>query len=184
MARGDVNDVLRMRGETITASARGNTPTKQIRETLKSNIHKANRIGKRLLTKKVKQKLRGGVPGEGYAEEYAKDKSKDPRNQGANSSYNTSGPVDFEYSGRLFNELVGRGRAKPSEPSLQMWLGLRHPGRTRPQSAPGGGGITYRRLTEILRGQKPGPEGNPFSPTPRGREQIAREVADKLMGQD
>jgi len=96
--------------------------------------------------------------------------------------YGSAGPVDFRYSGRLWNELVGRGRAKPSEPSLTFWLGLKHPNRRRPKSAPGGGGITYRKLVSILRKEKPGTDGDPFAPDDEGKEEIAREVADALMG--
>jgi len=177
--RNDVLEPLNFKGDNIVARVRGDGPIEDIEEKFQNNIHAANRLAKRLLKKKVTEKLRApGVKGEGYDKDYAREKR---RNTGR--MYGTAGPVDFRYSGRLWNELVGRGRAKPSEPSLTFWLGLKHPNRRRPKSAPGGGGITYRRLVDVLRAMKPGTEGDPFAPSDQGREEIAQEVADALMGE-
>lgn len=174
-------DVLRRQlnfsSDTVTASVQGEGPIESVRRNFRENIHNANREAKKILESEVRNHLRTGVKGEGYDKEYAKEKRKE-----TTRSYGITGPVDFRYSGRLWNELVGRGRAKPSEPSLQVWLGLRHPNRVRPSSAPGGGGITYRRLTDYLRNQKPGETGDPFSPDQQRRQEIARQVADHLMG--
>jgi len=178
MARNDVADVLNFKGESIIAQVRGEGPIEDLEKRFKNNIHAANRLAKKLLKREVTKKLRApGVEGEGYDSEYAKDKRQD-----TGRMYGSAGPVDFRYSGRLWNELVGRGRAKPSEPSLTFWLGLKHPNRRRPKSAPGGGGITYRRLVSILRKEKPGTDGDPFAPDDEGKERIAQEVADALMG--
>jgi len=176
MARGDVNEVLNMQESRITAQVEGEGPVQHLERKFRDNIHQANRWGKKLLERKVRQKLRRGVPGEGYDADYADRKRQDTGRQ-----YGITGPVDFRYSDRLWNELVGRGRAKMSKPSLQMWLGLKHPNRQRPESAPGGGGITYKQLAKVLRGMKPGPDGDPFSPSEKGREEIAEGIADRLM---
>ncbi len=180
MARGDFADVLNISGDEIEARVRGTHPIEDVRETFKENIHAANRHAKKILVEKTKKKLMTGVPNEGYDEEYAERKRKDPRAK--SSIYGKQGPVDFRYSGRLWKELVGRGRAKPSEPSLNIWLGLKHPNRKRPKGAPGGGGTTYKQLANILRDEKPGPDGDPFQPTDDQRRELAKEVADRLMG--
>jgi hypothetical protein len=178
MARNEVADALNMQGQNIIATVQGEGPVEDLEKTFVENIHAANRAAKKMLKRKVTEKLRGGgVRGEGYDQNYAKRKRRS-----TGRLYGTSGPVDFRYSGRLWNELVGRGRAKPSEPSLTFWLGLKHPNRRRPESAPGGGGITYRQLVRKLRRQKPGRDGNPFGPTDEGREEIAETIGDRLMG--
>jgi hypothetical protein len=179
MARGDINQILNVETGEVVAQVEGEGPIDHLERRFKENVHQANRQAKKILKRKVTQKLRRGVEGEEYDENYAGEKRAQ-----TGRLYGATGPVDFRYSGRLWNELVGRGRAKPSEPSLQVWLGLRHPNRERPESAPGGGGITYKELTQVLRGEKPGPEGDPFSPSDKGREEMARGVADRLMGVD
>jgi len=179
MARNEVAKVLNFQSDTVTAKVQGEGPIEDVEKKFVENIHAANRIAKKLLKREVTRKLRApGVEGEGYDPDYAREKSED-----TGRLYGTSGPVDFRYSGRLWNELVGRGRAKPSEPSLTFWLGLKHPNRQRPRSAPGGGGITYRNLVQVLRREKPGTEGDPFAPSDEGQERIAEGVADRLMGQ-
>lgn len=184
MARATILEQLDFSSDEITATTRGRGPLEDIRQRFRNNVHQANRWAKKILERKVRDKLTKGVPGETYDEDYAEKKGKN-----TGRLYGTSGPVDFRYSGRLWRELVGRGRAKPSEPSLQVWLGLKHPNRTRPASAPGGGGITYQALADILRGEtstpasKPGPDGDPFQPSRKGREAIARGVANRLLDQ-
>ena len=177
MARNEVAKALNFKGEKIIATVSGDGPIEDLEKKFVENIHAANRLAKKLLEREVTKKLRApGVEGEGYDSDYAKEKR-----QNTGRMYGSAGPVDFRYSGRLWNELVGRGRAKPSEPSLTFWLGLKHPNRKRPASAPGGGGTTYRQLVQILRREKPGTDGNPFGPGDEGRERIAQEVADRLM---
>lgn len=176
MARGDLGSVLNVQGQSVIAEASGDHPIEDVKRLFRNNIHKANRKAKKLLTREVKNRLRRGVPGEGYDPDYAERKRED-----TGRLYGSSGPVDFRYSGRLWNELVGRGRAKPSEPSLTFWLALKHPNRMRPSTAPGGGGITYRRLTEVLEGRKPGTYGEPFAPDRSGRRAIVRGVVERLM---
>lgn len=178
MARNELADVVNIDGENITARAEGEHPVRSVEDVFRQNIHAANRLAKRLLVKEVKNKLRTGVKGEGYTKQYAKEKRNDPRSQ--HGIYGTSGPVDFRYSGRLWNELVGRGRAKSSVPTLTFWIKLKHPNRTRPRDAPGSQ-ITYRRLVEILRKEKPGDDGDPFGPGEEERENIAQAVAERLM---
>jgi len=174
MARNEVLDALTVQGENITARAQGEDPVEDIERRFVENIHAANRLAKKMLKRKVTDKLRRGVEGETYDKTYAARKRRE-----TGRLYGTSGPVDFRYSGALWNELVGRGRAKPSEPSLTFWLGLKHPNRRHPESGPSG--YTYRQVVSKLRKEKPGPDGNPFGPTARGREQIAEKVADRLM---
>jgi hypothetical protein len=183
MARNEVGEVVNIaQTDVVQAELRGN-PIKDIRDRFKKNIHFANRVAKKQLVREVKNKLEGGVPGEGYHPDYAERKTNDPRNDTeSNANYNQSGPVDFNYSGRLWNQFLGRGRAKPSELVLQSWIGLRNPNRGRPQSAPGTTGTTYRQLVRILRGQKPGTDGNPISPSRKGRQRTAQAVADALLG--
>ena len=180
MARNEIADALNFQSDEIIAQVEGEGPVEDLERNFVENIHAANRLAKKLLKREVTKKLRApGVKGEGYDSDYAKEKRQE-----TGRMYGSAGPVDFRYSGRLWNELVGRGRAKPSEPSLTFWLGLKHPNRRRPESAPGGGGITYRKLVQVLRREKPGTDGNPFGPGDEGREQIAKRVADRLMGQD
>jgi len=175
--RREVLEPLNLKGDNILARVRGEGPIEAAEAKFVENIHAANRLAKSLLKEKVTDKLRaGGVEGEGYDKDYAREKR-----ERTGRPYGITGPVDFRYSGRLWNELVGRGRAKPSEPSLTFWLGLKHPNRRRPPSAPGDGGITYRRLVDVLRGMKPGKDGDPFAPSDEGRDQIAQKVADRLM---
>jgi predicted transcriptional regulator with HTH domain len=183
MAQNTRSEVLRplnIKEDNILGRVRGEGPIEDIQETFRDNIHAANRLAKKELRRKVRDKLRKGVPGEVYDEEYAERKRNDPRAE--SNVYGSTGPVDFRYSGRLWDELVGRGRAKPSDYTLTVWLGLKHPNRKRPPSAPGGGGTTYRQLTRILKDEKPGPDGDPFSPTDEGRKEMAQKVADRLMG--
>lgn len=178
MARGDLAKQLEIRqGEVEAQVTGGEQPIEHFRNRFRSNVHEANRWAKKILVRKVKQALRGGIDGEGYTKEYAKDKSRR-----TGRSYNQSGPVDFRHSGRLHKELVGRGRARPSVPSLQVWIALKHPNRSRPKSGPGGGGITYRKLANILKDMKPGDDGEPFGVDKRRRDEIAQGVADRLMG--
>lgn len=180
MARGDLARELEIQRDEVELSVQsGQQPLAYFRQRFLNNLNDANRYAKKRLVREVKRRLKGGLKGEGYAEEYAKDKSK-----ATGRSYTQSGPVDLRHSGRLLNELVGRGRARPSVPSLQVWLDLKHPNRQRPSSAPGGGNITYRKLANILINKKPGPEGNPFEPGKEGRDNIAQGVADRLMGVD
>jgi hypothetical protein len=174
MARNDALEPLNIQGDNIIARVEGEGPVKDLEKKFVKNIHAANRLAKKLLEEKVRDKLLVGVPGEGYDQDYAKEKREK-----TGRPYGTTGPVDFRYSGALWNELVGRGRAKPSEPSLTFWLGLKHPNRKHPESGPGG--ATYRQLTRILKREKPGREGDPFAPTEQGRDEIAQEVADALM---
>ena len=175
MARNEVMDALNVQGKNIVARVEGEGPIEDMEKNFVENIHAANRLAKKLLKRKVTEKLRApGVRGEGYDEDYAKRKRQE-----TGRLYGSAGPVDFRFSGRLWNELVGRGRAKPSEPSLTFWLGLKHPNRQHPKSGPGG--ATYRQLVQILRQEKPGRDGNPFGPTQQGQEEIAQKVADRLM---
>lgn len=184
MARGDIAEELEMSSPEVTTTVKGEGPVARVQRLFKENVHQANRWAKRILVRKVKQKLKGGVPDEGYAEEYAEDKNANAYHREASAvTYSETGPVDFRYSGRLWNELVGRGRAKPSEPSLQIWLALKHPNRKHPnpRNRSGGSSISYRELAQELRRTKSGLSGDPFSPSRRGRDQIAQKVARRLL---
>lgn len=162
----------------VFLQASGVHPVDEVRRMFRENIHEANRIAKRELAKALKRSLSKGVEGQTYHPDYAERKNNDPRSE--EGPYTPSGPVDFNYSGRLWQQLVGRGRAKPSEDELQVWVGLKSRSKPRPRSAPGTFS-SYGKLVDHLKRSKPSTKGNPFQIDKQERDRVAKNTIRELL---
>jgi len=164
--------------DVIQARVVGQNVVEKVRQRFRNNIHEANRIAKFKFEKAVIRHLEGGVGG-GYHPDYASRKNRDPRADGG--PYSATGPVDFKYSGRLHRELKGRGRAKPSQLTLQVWVSLKNRNKPRPQSGPGTA-RTYGSLVNRLKAQKSPAGVNPFNPGKAEQQRVANETAAEILG--
>lgn len=180
MPSSNVSDVERRQiGDNASVTRQGN-PVKDVQRFFRNNIHEANRIAKQKLEAALRDYLSTGVEGQSYHPEYAARKNRDPRSE--RGPYSSSGPVDFNYSGRLWDELVGRGRAKPSNNTIQVWVGLKNRAKSRPDSAPGTFS-TYGKLVDHLQRAKPARSGNPnpFKVSEEQMDRIANETMRELL---
>lgn len=188
------------KGQTITEEARtfgtgdfraklSGDPLTSIQEQVQRNIHKVTRTMKQKMVDIMKKRNKSGSGGigTGYSKEYAAKKSRmTGRGYRAGESY------DYNWSGQLFSALEGRGRAKPSQGTMDVWVGLRRNGRRPIKKTPGSrpsrrSRVGNTRLAQILTkglGNVDTPSKAPFTIHKDEHGTLIKETARELMNQN
>lgn len=124
----------------------------EIAATIRGNMNETTRIAKRKMAAIVKRRVDDGVNGATYTPRYAAIK-----NIIKGGGYSSRGPVDLNLSGNLMKNLVGRGRARPAQGSIRIWLDFKNNSRPRTVRSRNGkpyrSTTTNRQLMDIINGE-------------------------------
>jgi hypothetical protein len=187
------------KGQSITEEARtfgsgdfrahlAGDPLTHIQEQVQKNIHKVTRALKQEMVDMMKKRNKhDGADGTGYTKEYAAKKSRM-----TGRPYSGGQPYDYKWSGQLMSALEGRGRAKPSQGTMDVWVGFRRNNRRPIQKTPGSNPrrrrtISNKRLAEILTnglGEVDKPARAPFAIHREEHPRLIRKTALALMNNE
>jgi len=186
MAKGQsITEEARTFGAGEFAARLSGDPLTHIQEQVQQNIHKVTRSLKQEMVKMMKNRNKtDGGEGTAYTKEYAAKKSRM-----TGRSYRAGQSYDYEWSGQLFSALEGRGRAKPSQGTMDVWVGFRRNNRRPIQKTPGSNPrrrrtISNKRLAEILTnglGNVDTPARAPFAIHKEEHPRLIRKTALALM---
>lgn len=163
-------------------------PLTHIQEQVRKNIHKVTRTLKEEMVDMMKNRNKtDGAEGTSYTQGYAMKKNMSPQVKGG--GYKGGQNYDYKWSGQLMSALEGRGRAKPSQGTMNVWVGFRRLGR-RPIKKTKGSRPSRRRtignreLAEILtegKGNVDRPSKPPFAIHRNEHQKLIGQVASALM---
>jgi hypothetical protein len=186
MAKGQsITEEARTFGTGDFAARLSGDPLTHIQEQVQKNIHKVTRTLKQEMVRMMKKRnLRDGDDATGYTKEYAAKKSRM-----TGRSYRAGESYDYKWSGQLFSALEGRGRAKPSQGTMDVWVGFRRNNRRPIQKTPGSNPrrrrtLSNTRLAEILTkglGNVDRPSKAPFAIHRDEHPRLIRDTALALM---
>jgi len=186
MAKGQsITEEARTFGAGEFAARLSGDPLTHIQEQVQHNIHKVTRSLKQEMVKMMKNRnKRDGADGTSYTKEYAAKKSRM-----TGGSYRAGQSYDYNWSGQLMSALEGRGRAKPSQGTMDVWVGFRRNNRRPIQKTPGSNPrrrrtISNKRLAEILTkglGNVDTPARAPFAIHRKEHPRLIRKTALALM---
>lgn len=190
MAKGQsITEEARTFGKGEFAARLSGDPLTHIQEQVQQNIHKVTRALKQEMVDMMKKRnKRDGAEGTSYTKEYAAKKNRmvDGRSYSQNEEY------DYYWSGQLMSALEGRGRAKPSQGTMDVWVGFRRNNRRPIQKTPGSNPrrrrtISNKRLAEILTnglGEVDRPARAPFAIHREEHPRLIRKTALALMNNE
>jgi len=189
MAKGQsITEEARTFGKGEFAARLSGDPLTHIQEQVQKNIHKVTRSLKQEMVKMMKNRnKRGGADGTSYTKEYAAKKSRM-----TDESYRAGQSYDYEWAGQLMSALERRGRAKPSQGTMDVWVGFRRNNRRPIQKTPGSNPrrrrtISNKRLAEILTnglGEVDKPARAPFAIHREEHPRLIRKTALALMNNE